>query len=50
MHMTFMSWSWAEVAMERVTRDEESAGAAAAARVLCCPLRLVHQCLRALCD
>ena len=28
---------------------EESAGAAAAARVLCCALRLSCQCLRALC-
>jgi hypothetical protein len=29
---------------------EESAGAAAAVRVLCCPLRLSCQCLRALCN
>jgi hypothetical protein len=29
---------------------EESPGAAAAVRVLCCPLRLSCQCLRALCN
>jgi hypothetical protein len=48
--MAHMSWRWAEVVMEHVTRShEESAGAAAAARVLCAALRLSCQCLRALC-
>ncbi len=40
---------WVDNGASGVGSHEESAGAAAAARVLCCALRLSCQCLRALC-
>jgi hypothetical protein len=46
-----MSWSWAEVLMERVTRGRVRRVQVLLQRraVLCCALRLSCQCLRALC-
>ncbi len=48
-----MSWSWAEVVMERVTRGrvkkvQVRLQRRACCAVLCCALRLSYQCLRAL--
>jgi hypothetical protein len=50
MHMAHMSWGWAEVVMERVTRGRvKKVLVRLQLRVLCCALRLSCQCLRALC-
>ena len=50
MHMAHMSWSWAEVVMERVTRGRvKKVQVRLQLRVLCCALRLSCQCVRVLC-
>ena len=50
MHMAHMSWSWAEMVMERVTRGRVVKKVQVLLqRVMCCALRLSCQCLRALC-
>ncbi len=54
MHMIFMSWSWAEAVMKRVTRCrlkkvQVLLQRRACCAAMCCAMRLSCQCLRALC-
>jgi hypothetical protein len=49
-HMAQMSWSWAEMVMERVTRGRvKKVQVLLQRRVLFCSMRLSCRCLRALC-